>query len=413
MGWFGSSVARSLPSHGTRASGTSREPKWTKCPKARCRTIGPRSRRSTETATRAARVTTTRPPLALAGSCLQTDHTRASRGQGSAREDGRRGGVGGHPGVRRLRRCNGGQHGREQDDRPHEPPGTRQSSVGLGGSTCPRACTEARSSRGDGEARRPRRGSGARRPEESGSRRRARPARPRRPPPSRRSPRAGSTSPRPLGGSGAAWPARGRASPRPGSDYGRPPSEGRGARGAVRRRKRLRCLERADLHAGEPSGFGQNRSVTSARDLEQGYTLPWSWYSSEELTHREQERIFRRAWIYACPAGWVAEPGEYAACSAGDVPLVVVRGRDGELQAFVNVCRHRGSQIALGRGRRETLQCPYQAWTYDLDGSLRAAPRSEREQSFERSDLSLRPALVLQQLGPFVFVCADLDAPPL
>jgi len=78
----------------------------------------------------------------------------------------------------------------------------------------------------------------------------------------------------------------------------------------------------------------------------------------------------------------------------------------------VNVCRHRGSQIALGRGRRETLQCPYQAWTYDLDGSLRAAPRSEREQSFERSDLSLRPALV-QQLGPFVFVCADLDAPPL
>jgi len=152
--------------------------------------------------------------------------------------------------------------------------------------------------------------------------------------------------------------------------------------------------------------------VTSARDLEQGYTLPWSWYSSEELTHREQERIFRRAWTYACPAGWVAEPGEYAACSAGDVPIVVVRGRDGELRAFVNVCRHRGSQIASGRGRRETLQCPYHAWTYDLDGSLRAAPRSEREQSFERSDLSLRPALV-QELGPFVFVCADLDAPPL
>jgi nitrite reductase/ring-hydroxylating ferredoxin subunit len=141
-------------------------------------------------------------------------------------------------------------------------------------------------------------------------------------------------------------------------------------------------------------------------------TLPWDWYVSADVLAQEQERVFKRAWTYACPAEWVTEPGTYVACNAGDVPLVVVRGRDGALRAFVNVCRHRGSVIASGRGRRETLQCPYHAWTYDLDGTLRKAPRSERESDFTPEELSLRPALV-DTWGPFVFVNADAGASPL
>jgi choline monooxygenase len=108
----------------------------------------------------------------------------------------------------------------------------------------------------------------------------------------------------------------------------------------------------------------------------------------------------------------VREPGSFFTCVAGATPIVVVRGRDGELRAFVNVCRHRGHEVAQGCGRRETLQCPYHAWTYDLDGSLRAAPRSEREPGFDHSDWSLRPALV-DTWGPLVFVNVDLDAAPL
>jgi choline monooxygenase len=141
-------------------------------------------------------------------------------------------------------------------------------------------------------------------------------------------------------------------------------------------------------------------------------TIPWNWYVSPDVLAREQERIFRSAWHYAGPAEWLGEPGAYASCRAGDAPLVVVRGRDGELRAFANVCRHRGSELVAGRGRRETLQCPYHAWTYDLDGRLRAAPRSQREASFDGDELSLRPARV-ETWGPFVFVCADLDADPL
>jgi choline monooxygenase len=141
-------------------------------------------------------------------------------------------------------------------------------------------------------------------------------------------------------------------------------------------------------------------------------TLPWSWYSDPEILRREQERIFLRAWQYVGHCDQVAEPGSYFAAAAGKTPVVVTRARDGELRAFLNVCRHRGTVVADGAGRRETLQCRYHAWTYELDGTLRAAPRSEREPGFDATDLSL-VALAIDTWGPFVFVNPDRDAPPL
>ena len=148
---------------------------------------------------------------------------------------------------------------------------------------------------------------------------------------------------------------------------------------------------------------------TLAASLEEGATLPASWYGDPAILEREQERIFRSAWQYAGPAARVSEPGEFVTCLAGRIPVVVVRDRDGELRAFVNVCRHRGHLVAEGEGRRETLQCPYHAWTYGLDGCLRRAPRSEREPGFDPSDLSLLPVRA-EAWGPFVFVNPDLEA---
>jgi phenylpropionate dioxygenase-like ring-hydroxylating dioxygenase large terminal subunit len=141
-------------------------------------------------------------------------------------------------------------------------------------------------------------------------------------------------------------------------------------------------------------------------------TLPWDWYVSSDVLRREQELIFRGAWHYAGPREWVAQPGERFPCTAGAAPVVVVRDPDGELRAFLNVCRHRGSVIVKERGAGKTLQCPYHAWTYGLDGSLRSAPRGDREQCFEPGELGLRPVQV-DTWGPFVFVNADLDAVPL
>jgi phenylpropionate dioxygenase-like ring-hydroxylating dioxygenase large terminal subunit len=141
-------------------------------------------------------------------------------------------------------------------------------------------------------------------------------------------------------------------------------------------------------------------------------TLPWAWYADPDVLRREGERIFARAWQYVGHAGQVAEPGSFFASTAGQIPVVVTRARDGELRAFVNVCRHRGHVLASGEGRRETLQCPYHAWTYGLDGALRSAPRSDREPGFELGEISLR-AIQVDAWGPFLFVNPDIDAVPL
>jgi phenylpropionate dioxygenase-like ring-hydroxylating dioxygenase large terminal subunit len=127
---------------------------------------------------------------------------------------------------------------------------------------------------------------------------------------------------------------------------------------------------------------------------------------------RERERVFSRAWTYAGPAEWVSEPGSYFAAQIGYVPVAVVRGSDGMLRGLVNVCRHRGHLVVEGTGCRETLQCPYHAWTYDLDGTLRRAPRSDREPGFDPEGLSLESVSV-GTWGPFVFVNPDAEAVPL
>ena len=146
--------------------------------------------------------------------------------------------------------------------------------------------------------------------------------------------------------------------------------------------------------------------------LARGATLPFDWYTNAEVLRLEQERIFRRAWQYVGHAGQLAEPGSFFTATAGLIPVVVTRTREDELKAFVNVCRHRGFQVAQGEGKRETLQCAYHAWTYGLDGTLRAAPRADREPDFDPAELSLLPVQV-DTWGPFVFVNPDVSAPPL
>ena len=146
--------------------------------------------------------------------------------------------------------------------------------------------------------------------------------------------------------------------------------------------------------------------------LADGRTLPWDWYTDPAVLRLERDHVFRRSWQYAGRLDQAAEPGSFFTCDAAGIPVVVVRDKEGVLRAFLNVCRHRGSLVCEGEGRRETLQCPYHAWTYALDGSLRAAPRSDREPGFERSELGLVPVQV-GTWGPFVFVNADPEAAPL
>jgi phenylpropionate dioxygenase-like ring-hydroxylating dioxygenase large terminal subunit len=135
-------------------------------------------------------------------------------------------------------------------------------------------------------------------------------------------------------------------------------------------------------------------------------------YTSPEQFAREQQVLFRDRPVIVCLSVDVAEPGSFVATECGGVPIVVVRGDDGALRAFVNICRHRASILLDGRGTlSRSIVCGFHGWTYGLDGVLIAQPFScEGFASIDTNDLSLRPAAVAERSG-LVFVRASNDQP--
>ncbi len=147
--------------------------------------------------------------------------------------------------------------------------------------------------------------------------------------------------------------------------------------------------------------------------LERGYTLPAAWYTSPDVYALEQRRVFRRFWQYVGHVEQLAKPGDYFTCTLGELPIIVVRDGAGEVRAFVNVCRHRGSTLVLDcAGSRKTIQCHYHGWVYNLDGTLRSAPRWNEQHDFKKEEVPLF-SLKVETWGPMIFVNPDPAAGPL
>ncbi len=141
-------------------------------------------------------------------------------------------------------------------------------------------------------------------------------------------------------------------------------------------------------------------------------SIPVSRYTSPEFARRENDRLWPRVWQLACTLDHVARPGDWYEYRAGGFSIVVVRGDDGELRAFQNACRHRGSALCEGAGSDlAEIRCPFHRWTWDLRGRLREVP-SRREFGVLNDDLPLIAASV-GVWGPLVFVNFDPHAAPL
>ena len=141
-----------------------------------------------------------------------------------------------------------------------------------------------------------------------------------------------------------------------------------------------------------------------AGPLEHGDTLPARWYVEPDVFQAEKERIFHRSWQYVGHTGQVPSAGDFFTTQLGDLPVVIVRDTEKAIRAFANVCRHRGSEVVLEcAGNRKTLQCHYHGWTYNLDGTLRKAPRENEQREFAKERLSLAPFAV-ETWGPLIFV---------
>ena len=134
-------------------------------------------------------------------------------------------------------------------------------------------------------------------------------------------------------------------------------------------------------------------------------------YTGKEWFEHEQKALFGRSWIFAGVASDFQQPGDYATAQAGYNPLVVVRGQDGVLRGFHNLCRHRGSELVERTGNTGNgFVCPYHAWRYDLDGRLAAVPNQAAcFPGLDRAALPLHPAAV-GEFGGVVFVHPDPQA---
>ena len=136
---------------------------------------------------------------------------------------------------------------------------------------------------------------------------------------------------------------------------------------------------------------------------------PVANYLSAERLQAEMERVLRRTPTPFCPSAALPEIGSYVAREAAGIPLVVVRGSDGQVRAFRNACRHRGMQVASGTGCARAFVCRYHGWTYNLEGRLRHIPHEAGFPGFDKEAHPLVPVAATERFG-LVFVTQDEPA---
>lgn len=144
--------------------------------------------------------------------------------------------------------------------------------------------------------------------------------------------------------------------------------------------------------------------------FEQALAMPKSVYTSEAFAAQEREHIFAREWLCAGRADALPNPGDYMTMQISGEPVIVLRDREGALRAMSNVCRHRMSVLLEGRGNTRSIVCPYHAWTYNLDGSLRGAPAMAANESFCKEQIGLPQVRCEEWLG-WIMVTLNPDAP--
>ncbi|HZT59695.1 MAG TPA: aromatic ring-hydroxylating dioxygenase subunit alpha [Pyrinomonadaceae bacterium] len=154
-------------------------------------------------------------------------------------------------------------------------------------------------------------------------------------------------------------------------------------------------------------------SYDARAPLAEAWTIPAAWYTDARVYELERQTVFARSWQFAARADQLGEPGRYVTCEVGGEPLVVVRGGDGVLRAFFNVCRHHAAAVMTeDEGEARVLRCPYHGWTYTLEGELKGTPDFAGVCGFERASSGLVPVECGEWEG-WVFVKLDGGGPTL
>jgi choline monooxygenase len=165
-----------------------------------------------------------------------------------------------------------------------------------------------------------------------------------------------------------------------------------------------------------PTGIleGLLSAFDPALPLARAQTIPNTWYTSPEVYAAERRAVFGRNWQLVGRTEQVARAGSFLTADIADEPVLVVRGEDGTLRGFFNVCRHRAAPILNEPcGTATKLRCRYHGWTYDLSGKLRGTPEFDGVAEFCKEQNGLVPLGAVAEWGPFVWVHLDPPGEPL
>jgi choline monooxygenase len=154
-------------------------------------------------------------------------------------------------------------------------------------------------------------------------------------------------------------------------------------------------------------------SYNDKAPLSEASTIPGPWYVDPRVAELEALTVFSNNWQVIGRADQVERPGQFVTATVAGEPIVAVRGSDGQLRAFYNVCRHHAAKVVTEPcGSASILHCPYHGWNYGLDGSLKGMPEFDGVKNFERQENGLVPVKA-DTWEAFVFVNLDPQAEPL
>ncbi|WP_288479311.1 glycine-betaine demethylase subunit GbcA, partial [uncultured Pseudomonas sp.] len=169
-------------------------------------------------------------------------------------------------------------------------------------------------------------------------------------------------------------------------------------------------MDVSTLSLGDPLDPARKATAEMLRTRERTYSLPQPFYNDERLFQIDMQEIFGKEWLIAGMTCEIPTKGNFITLQLGDNPILVVRGAEGKVHAFHNVCRHRGSRLCVSdKGKVAKLVCPYHQWTYELDGRLLFAG-TEMGADFNMADFNLKPVHV-KTAGGYIFISLA-DEPP-
>lgn len=149
--------------------------------------------------------------------------------------------------------------------------------------------------------------------------------------------------------------------------------------------------------------------LRAGQAFEEVSALPPALYTSGEIAALEQKNLFERDWLCPGLAAEIPEPGDYLTFSIGAQPIVVLRGKDGGVRSYSNICRHRMMRLLEGRGRVTRIVCPYHAWTYNLDGRLVGAGHMKQSAGFDPKSICL-PEIRTEVWQGWIYVTLNPEA---